>query len=557
MDLVSMRIRLFRTIGHTDIELPLDRYLTIVGPNNSGKTNLLRAIQMFFTGHENELHYSRPRDFTFSGGTGKTSLLATFRVADDSVEDAHIIAQLNRLYDLYGLSHPQETFSLSLVFSPSDVPTYQFLPNTKKPEENSVQTQISRTQKQLVTDLLSRFSCHYVPSEKSVRQLYDEVLNPFLKKAAAEALRPQMGHLVAALESVSERINNELAHAGLRGLHAAFSVPDGSLEALLDRFDFRMSDPVDTALTFKGQGIQSTAFFAALRWVSEEEQAKGLKSIWLLEEPEAYLHPELMPTVHGLLERVAEISTVAVSTHSLSFVPADPKTVLGTRLKDGFTEAVRYPTYAEATQAIRSSLGVRFSDFYNLGRFNLALEGKSDREMISWYLTSVDKDVLPLSRLREAHLLDFGGVKQLSGWLRATYQYVRMERALVSVFDGDLAGEKERKDLNQYFGNQKIPFQANRHYLVVRAGFSIESLFPDAWISQINEDHPNWFEDHSVDVSGALVAFKVNDSEKSRLQKALMRKADQEPDTDWRERWDNFALAAEEALRLEDERFSS
>lgn len=555
MDLISMRVRLFRTIGQTEIELPLDRYLTVVGPNNSGKTNLLRAVQMFFTGHDNDLAYSRSRDFTFSGGTGKTSLLATFRIDADAPDDASIADMLERLYQLYGLDRPTETFSLSLVFSPSDVPTYQFLPNTKKPLDNAIQTQISRAQKQLVTELLGRFSCHYVPSEKSVRQLYDEVLNPFLKRTAAEALQPQLGELVNALSSVSKRVNSELAHAGLNTLEASFAIPNRDLELLLDSFEFRMKDPVDTELTYKGQGIQSTAFFAALRWVSEEEKKKGLRSVWLLEEPEAYLHPELMPTVHGLLKRVSEIASVVVSTHSLAFVPADPHNVVGTQLRDGTTEALRYTTYTQATEAIRSALGVRFSDYYSLAEYNLALEGQTDREFIQWYLDLVPAEAIELRRLRHANLLDFGGVKFLAGWLRATYQYIRQERALVAVFDGDSAGERERKDLNQFFGSHNIPFQANQHYVIVRAGYPIEALFPDKWMSDLYDEHANWFDDFAVDVAGTLASFRIADAHKSKVQRALAERAEQSTaDPSWRTNWDVFAAGIEAALESEEKR---
>lgn len=557
MDLISMRTRLFRTIGQTEIELPLDRYLTIVGPNNSGKTNLLRAVQMFFTGPDNELAYSRRRDFTFSGGTGKTSLLATFKLDTEADADVAIVEGLERLYQLYGLARPTDTFSLSLVFSPSDVPTYQFLPNTKKPLDNAVQTQISRTQKQLVTELLAKFSCHYVPSEKSVRQLYDEVLNPFLKRTAADALRPQMTALRDALDAVSKRINAELAQAGLGALETSFAIPNGDLEFLLDSFEFRMKDPVDTELNYKGQGIQSTAFFAALRWVSEEERSRGLKSIWLLEEPEAYLHPELMPTVQGLLRRVSEISSVVVSTHSLAFVPADPHNLVGTQLRAGVTEAMRFTTYTQATDSIRAALGVRFSDYYSLDEYNLALEGQSDRELLQWYLGITPPQEHPLPRLRRAHLLDFGGVKFLAGWLRATYQYIRLERALVAVFDGDLAGEKERKDLTQFFGGHNIPFQANHHYVIVRSGYPIESLFPDSWLTDLNDEQPAWFDDFAVDSAGALASFKMSDANKTKVQRALIERAERaEDEPGWRARWDVFAEALETALEREEKRIA-
>lgn len=549
-----MRVRYFRTVGQTEIDLPLDQFLTIVGPNNSGKTNLLRAVQMFFTGHDNSFNYLRERDFTFNGGSGKTSLHATFRVDPDSPLDIQVIADIDKLFGLYEIERKSDLISLSLVFSPSGAPVYQFLPNTKKPSDGATQTQISRLQRQLVSDILGQFSCHYVPSEKSVKQLYDEVLNPFLRAVAADAVRPQVEELNAALEDVANRINGEIGEAGLNGIAASFVVPGQDLPELFNSFEFRLSDPVDTEFSQKGQGIQSAAFFAALRWVSEAEEQRGKRVVWLLEEPESYLHPELMEMVYGILRRVAEVSTVVVTTHSLSFVPDDPRQILGTSMEGGGTQAVRFDTYAGATESIRRGLGVRFSDFFNLRPFNVAVEGKSDRELMSWYLEVTPSEEMPLRRLREAHVLDFGGVKGLSGWLRATFPYVRKERCLVSIFDGDQAGEKERRDLNQFFGQRSIPWQANRDYVMVRKDFPIEALFPDVWIADTYEQHAGWFEDFAVDSTGVLTSFQLKDGKKSEFQQAMVRRAEGETEASWRSGWDSLAAAIDGALGSQEAR---
>jgi len=64
MKIEGLRIRNFRTIG-SEQHIDLTRGLTIVGPNSSGKTNILRAIEMLFTGLDNKLGYDVKRDLTF------------------------------------------------------------------------------------------------------------------------------------------------------------------------------------------------------------------------------------------------------------------------------------------------------------------------------------------------------------------------------------------------------------------------------------------------------------------------------------------------------------
>jgi predicted ATP-dependent endonuclease of OLD family len=77
MDLNSIRIKSYRTIG-SEQSLDFSKGLTIVGSNNSGKTNILKGIQLLFTGHENALNYNREFDLTFNDSRSRTSLVATF-----------------------------------------------------------------------------------------------------------------------------------------------------------------------------------------------------------------------------------------------------------------------------------------------------------------------------------------------------------------------------------------------------------------------------------------------------------------------------------------------
>ena len=73
MKIDNLRIRNFRTIGQEQ-SIDLTKGVTIVGPNSSGKTNILKAIEMIFTGYENKLEYQLKTDKTFGVQTGQSSL---------------------------------------------------------------------------------------------------------------------------------------------------------------------------------------------------------------------------------------------------------------------------------------------------------------------------------------------------------------------------------------------------------------------------------------------------------------------------------------------------
>lgn len=535
MELKEIRVRNFRTI-ESEQHLRIPGSMTIVGPNNSGKTNLLKAVQLLFTGLNNSYGYTRESDLTFGAGKSRTSIVATFD--GDPDQEKEIYEAFDELHELQGTRRSGSQLNLTLYFTDTNTPVYSFFPNIKRPKAGAKAAQYSRTHIGLVNRVLGDFSLHYVPSAKSVDQIYGDLLIPFLRRRVSNVIEPHIASIEASLDEAAGSLNQELSDAGLSDLVASFSLPNQSIEQLVSGFDFLVSDPQKTPVQEKGMGIQTTALLAAFRWITKQEVSEGRSVLWLLEEPESYLHPNLAESCNTILDNLSTESTVIKTTHSMAFVPQDPVYVSGTTLNDKKrTEIQRYATFSEAVSSIRSALGIRFSDFYNLARFNVFVEGQSDREVFQWLLVLLPTQEYPLESLRKAKFEDFGGVKHLSGFLRATYQFIRNEYACVAVFDGDDAGEIERRALQGYFGNCKIPFEANKHFVSIRSRFAIEGLFPDEWIKQVHEESPSWFESFSVDASGELEPFKVKDNRKSNIQNNLIARAEAEPDLAWANRF--------------------
>jgi hypothetical protein len=116
-------------------------------------------------------------------------------------------------------------------------------------------------------------------------------------------------------------------------------------------------------------------------------------------------------------------------------------------LQNGWTTSRKFKTYHEATDRIRRSLGVRFSDFYNLNNFNVFVEGETDRDYLNFVLAKVAADPervvdFPVLTSGQVSFLDQGGVKGIEGFLRATYEFIRKERPCFIMLDGDEAGDR-------------------------------------------------------------------------------------------------------------------
>ncbi len=106
------------------------------------------------------------------------------------------------------------------------------------------------------------------------------------------------------------------------------------------------------------------------------------------------------------------------------------------------------------------------------------------------------------------------------GFLRAVYDHVRKEVAAVTVFDGDDAGVRARKELQGFFSGRG-EFQPNIDFVSVRMGYPMEGIFPDEWIKECNQENSNWFKSWSVDAAGIVEPFEV-DIDTGLLEPALV-----------------------------------
>lgn len=548
MLITGVRVKNFRTVGAQEQFLDLRQALTVIGPNNSGKTNLLQSVLMFFTGYDNKHHYRVDEDSPRGRGA-RTSIVGYFSGEPDGPDKA-FYADLDRLYEMYGVERPNSTVTLYLSFSPTSNPSYNFFPNQKRPRDSATQSAISRLQKQLVIDLLGKFECHFIPSEKSMQELVDDVLSPFIRTVVSSVLRPLLGKIESELKGVSGKIDDALTSSGVSGISASFGFQGGSIHNMLSGFDFYLSDPYKTPLSRKGQGVQSLAFMAALHWVTEKESESNKRSIWLIEEPESFLHPELSHSATQLLRRLGDISTVVMTSHSMAFVPQDPKQVVGTKLDaQGETEISNFTSHEKATASLRRGLGVRFADYFSLGTSTVLTEGQTDSDYIRWFLHGTSGwPGCEWPHLREATISDRGGASHLAGFLRATYEVLRKEQPTVSLFDADSAGRDAVSGLSRQFNNIGVPFNANREYVYVRSNFAIEGLFPDAWVADHQAQHPGQFSAWQVDAANDLVYFSVHDRNKGGFATAMKARAVQAEGTDWALRWMTVCEALDKAL---------
>lgn len=547
MRLKSLRVRNYRSISEEQ-SIDFAPGLTIVGPNNSGKTNILGAIRMLFTGFENSESYSRDRDFTFGKGREQTTLVAVFEA--DPSRDADHIEKYSKLLALYEPPRRNEgtEITIQLIFSTTGNPSYRLSSDTTSKLPRDQQPAHSRLIHELVDGITAGTSVHYVPSSNSSEQLFSELVSPLVKHAVSAKLSAEIKALKESVKHVSTELTNSVQQAGLENLSINLELPGTENGGFLSHFQFTLADPTPTAAINKGRGIQALAMLACFAWLARQENANGINSVWLIEEPESFLHPTLYRIAQDLLAEIEASGQVIRTTHALTMVPRDSNAIVGTKSdNNGHTTLRGYASIEEATQDLRGSLGVRFSDFFALGDENIFTEGESDIEFVRWAIDGpFAEEELP--HLRGAVFRQFGGTTNLKGFLRANYGHIRPETAVVTLFDGDDAGKKAIQEIKSYLGQHGSGFEPNIDYVVGRTGHAVEGLFGDRLLTLMHDEYEVWFDSWDVDSSNVVFDYKLRDQSKRAAGEWLKDHSTEETADSWHPHWFATIQALENAL---------
>ncbi len=540
MKIKQIKIRNFRTIKE-ETSIDIKDYMTIVGPNNSGKTNLLKAIHMFFTGFDNEFQYHRERDFSDGASkTLKTTINITFEKEPSNDLDNSIFTDYLSIFEYLDTEITKdEELTVYLTFN-GDTPNYQLFSNVKK--KNDKQTHFSIKQKAILNKIFNAFSVHYIPSEKSIQDLYFSLVTPFLAHEIGKSLKENSEFLTSIFTETSQKITSNLNDAGLINFKFDIQPPDNNYARMIKGFEFLLKDNITTNVFEKGMGIQTASLLSCFLWVTEREMSVNKSVVWLIEEPEAFLHPSLSDCHLKLLNKLRRIALVVNSTHSLQFVPQDPTKILGTTCLRSVTKIEKYKTFAEASNSLRSSLGIQFSHFFNLGLYNVFVEGPTDREYfkkIISYFDNEDKNKYTILNSTELKILDFGGTSNLEGFLKTTFEFIQKERAFITILDGDGAGIKTSKNLQGYIGKKNLNFVSNYDFLLLKKDFEIEGYFPENWIKMIHSEQSQWFDTFSLDVEDKIAEFSIVDTKKTLFQEKIFEFMEQSSKENW---FDNFIV---------------
>jgi putative ATP-dependent endonuclease of the OLD family len=342
----------------------------VVGPNNCGKSNILKALALALEEGE-EGTFVRERDEPTQLLWARPTITLDFVVERAAGPERTLLQRLEE-YEQSALQGEAKAtlasksrFRLRVQYSNAGRDEFFMTAAGGRRGTQELNTRATEQFRKVVRFVLVR-------SGESVEDFLAGRFNDLLHTVIQENLRSQ----VAAAEVKRERYRNDVSTsvfgpvAQLVAREIGQMIPEIQevqfeprvlgIEETLSSAGITLADSAKTGLAEKGTGVRGSLLLAMLRYIAEHSRRSV---IFAVEEPEAFLHPGAQEEVRDDLERLADRDdvTLIVTTHSPFVISRDPHARLISVAKepDGRTRILgTTPGDADA----RDALGGLFKD---------------------------------------------------------------------------------------------------------------------------------------------------------------------------------------------------
>ena len=451
MELVSFSVSNYRSVTSA-YRLPIRRPTVLIGPNNEGKSNILRALvsSLQFLGSLGGVRlsngrissvirareiYDWGRDFPVSvqakSPEGETVFDLEFKLTPTEVEEFRVEVK----------SLLNGTLPIQLRFGPEVSKLIVTKPGKGGPALTKKAQAVARfvarhihiayipavrtasAAVQIVNDLVDRELAlvEEQPAYQAAMAAVAELQRPVLAAIGA-SIKLTLQEFLPNVKNVAVEISNDARYRALRR----------SSEIVID-------DGTATPLDKKGDGVQSLAALSLMKYASHSGSSNR-QLVLAIEEPESHLHPRAIHQLRGVLDELSTQHQVILTTHCPLFVDR-------TNLKSNIVVNKRRASPAKNVAELRDILGVRASDNLRNAEVALVVEGEDDRLALLALLPQASK------RIGTALATGFVAIDTLGGGTNLSYKLSQLRETLCTchvLLDHDKAGlqsyEKAKAD---------------------------------------------------------------------------------------------------------------
>lgn len=441
MQLVAFSVTNYRSIT-TAYKLPVRQNTVLIGPNNEGKSNILRALVTaleFLSGlggiriqrgrlrsYRQPGSYDWQRDYPI-GLQAKTTVGESLFGLEFKLTDSEIVEFESEVESTLNGNLPIE---LRLGLSAAGFHVVKKGPGAKS---------LSKKAEAIAKFISKRINITYIPSVRtadSAEAIVTDIVERELavvetEKAYQDALAAVEKLQQPVLDHVSTSIRTTLKDFLPNVKEVRVTIPrEARSRALRRSCEIIVDDGSPTHLITKGDGVQSLAALSLMRHASESG-ASGKQLILAIEEPESHLHPNAIHQLKIVLSDIAKKHQVIMTTHCPLFVDR-------TSLKSNILVHNNKAAPAKSVQQIRDILGVRAADNLRHAELILVVEGEKDRVSLGALLKHHS------AILAAAILQGTLGIESLLGGSNLSYKLGQIREMMClahSFLDNDRCGQ--------------------------------------------------------------------------------------------------------------------
>ena len=333
MEIRSFKVERFRSISSATLDL--GDLTVLVGPNNEGKSNILRAMVLGMSilsgfarvsgsryvlrsGLRGPVDYEWERDFPLDRRSGKklsTAIEFEFELSDLEIDEfAKVIG-----------SKINGTLRVRLTLSRDEAVTFRVI-------KQKVGGAWTRKADEIAEFVGRRAGVEYVPSVRTAQEASAVVArlvaselralerDTNYQKAVATIQKLQEPRLAEIAKSVQDTLQHFLPDVA----NVEISLPEPRRQFAAARsVEIHVDDGHRTLLETKGDGAQSLAAIALLRRAAMDS-SRSETFVLAVEEPEAHLHPFAIWELRRVLTQIAR-RRLRVCLRQARWLPTPPR----------------------------------------------------------------------------------------------------------------------------------------------------------------------------------------------------------------------------------------
>jgi 5S rRNA maturation endonuclease (ribonuclease M5)/ABC-type transport system involved in cytochrome c biogenesis ATPase subunit len=449
MQLKSFEIRNYRSIDHARIDNVGD-VTTLIGPNNEGKSNILRALRLGLSTIEDIQRYRVRRPSTGSQNALRLAARGFGELDFDWRVDAPIkkrnkdetVTSIKMTFDLSEkeIEDFQELFGIKVNGKiPVLVEHSRNQRSVKIPKQGPSSDAFQEKLAEIARFVSSRISFFYIPAirtAESAQEILERLINKRVRAAQEgiiERIRPELEvALNCALREAETDIEDALRGfiPNLRKVTIDSIFRDLAPTTGRGLFSVQIDDGAQTAIAQKGDGVQSLVTLALMR---SNDSAKSEKaSIFAIEEPEAHLHPEVVHRLRAEIEKRSSNSQIIIATHSPIFVQRD-------RISANILVQSSKAREATSIRELRDALGVKVPDNLTTARTVVICEGTQDANFLKRHFAETSPSLKSLIDSGEVIFVAADGAANIEYSSRL---YIQMSCDVIVFADSDQEGKQ-------------------------------------------------------------------------------------------------------------------